>query len=60
MIRAAVARAIRIMGEQFVLGRTIQDALRRADKDGWLCSFDMLGEGARTAADAVPDSGQES
>ncbi len=52
VIRAAVARAIRIMGEQFVLGRTIQDALRRADKDGWLCSFDMLGEGARTAADA--------
>ena len=52
VIRAAVARAIRIMGEQFVLGRTIGDALRRADKDGWLCSFDMLGEGARTAADA--------
>ena len=53
VIRAAVARAIRIMGEQFVLGRTVEDALRRADRDGWLCSFDMLGEGARTAADAA-------
>src|SRR5690606_9947998 len=27
-------------------------ALKRADREGWLCSFDMLGEGARTAADA--------
>jgi len=52
VIRAAVAQAIRIMGEQFVLGRNIDAALRRARKDGWLCSFDMLGEGARTAADA--------
>jgi RHH-type proline utilization regulon transcriptional repressor/proline dehydrogenase/delta 1-pyrroline-5-carboxylate dehydrogenase len=52
VIRAAVAQAIRIMGEQFVLGRTIEDALKRAKKDGYLCSFDMLGEGARTAADA--------
>jgi RHH-type proline utilization regulon transcriptional repressor/proline dehydrogenase/delta 1-pyrroline-5-carboxylate dehydrogenase len=52
VIRAAVAQAIRIMGEQFVLGRTIEDALKRAKKDGYLCSFDMLGEGARTSADA--------
>ena len=52
VIRAAVAQAIRIMGEQFVLGRTIDEALKRARKDGWLCSFDMLGEGARTASDA--------
>jgi RHH-type proline utilization regulon transcriptional repressor/proline dehydrogenase/delta 1-pyrroline-5-carboxylate dehydrogenase len=52
VIRAAVAQAIRIMGEQFVLGRDIQDALKRARKEGFLCSFDMLGEGARTAADA--------
>jgi RHH-type proline utilization regulon transcriptional repressor/proline dehydrogenase/delta 1-pyrroline-5-carboxylate dehydrogenase len=51
--RQAVATAVRIMGEQFVLGRTIGDALRRADKEGYLCSFDMLGEGARTAADAA-------
>ena len=52
VIRQAVGAAVRIMGEQFVLGRTIDDALRRAKKDGYLCSFDMLGEGARTAPDA--------
>ncbi len=52
VIRAAVAQAIRIMGEQFVLGRTIQAALKRAKSEGYMCSFDMLGEGARTAADA--------
>lgn len=52
VIRQAVAAAVRIMGEQFVLGRTIQTALSRAKKEEFLCSFDMLGEGARTAADA--------
>ncbi len=52
VIRQAVAQAIRIMGEQFVLGRTIEAALKRASKEGYLCSFDMLGEGARTEHDA--------
>ena len=52
VVRAAVAQAIRIMGEQFVLGRTIEDAIARAAKEMLLCSFDMLGEGARTRADA--------
>ncbi len=52
VIRAAVAQAVRIMGEQFVLGRTIEAALARAKAEGMICSFDMLGEGARTAADA--------
>ena len=52
VIRTAVAQAIRIMGEQFVLGRDIQGALKRAEKEGFLCSFDMLGEGARTSSDA--------
>ena len=52
VIRQAVAQAIRIMGEQFVLGRTIEAALKRASKEGYLCSFDMLGEGARTEEDA--------
>jgi len=52
LIRAAVAQAIRIMGEQFVLGPTIERALARAARENLLCSFDMLGEGARTAADA--------
>ncbi|MGV9010665.1 bifunctional proline dehydrogenase/L-glutamate gamma-semialdehyde dehydrogenase PutA [Brevundimonas sp.] len=52
VIRQAVAAAVRIMGEQFVVGRTIEAALKRSNREGWLCSFDMLGEGARTAADA--------
>jgi len=53
VFRLAIGRAIRMMGEQFVLGRTIEDALARAAKEGLLCSFDMLGEGARTAEDAA-------
>ncbi len=52
VIRQAVAAAVRMMGEQFVLGRTIESALARARREDMLCSFDMLGEGARTAADA--------
>ena len=52
VIRQAVAAAVRIMGEQFVLGRDIQSALKRARREGYLCSFDMLGEGARTDKDA--------
>ncbi|MEG2312728.1 bifunctional proline dehydrogenase/L-glutamate gamma-semialdehyde dehydrogenase PutA [Brevundimonas sp.] len=52
VIRQAVGTAVKIMGEQFVVGRTIEGALKRSDKEGWLCSFDMLGEGARTVADA--------
>ncbi len=53
VIRAAIVQAIRIMGEQFVLGRTIEDALKRAGREGFLCSFDMLGEGARSGDDAM-------
>ena len=52
VIRRAVGAAVRIMGEQFVLGATIEKAIRRAAQDGFTCSFDMLGEGARTEADA--------
>src|ERR1700761_5890775 len=52
VIRRAVGAAVKIMGEQFVLGATIDKAIRRAGADGFVCSFDMLGEGARTEADA--------
>ncbi|ATE65544.1 bifunctional proline dehydrogenase/L-glutamate gamma-semialdehyde dehydrogenase PutA [Rhizorhabdus dicambivorans] len=52
VIRQAVGAAVKMMGEQFVLGRSIGDALARSKREGYLCSFDMLGEGARTAADA--------
>ena len=52
VIRQAVGAAVRIMGEQFVLGSTIDRAIKRSAADGFVCSFDMLGEGARTDADA--------
>ena len=57
VIRAAMMQAMRIMGEQFVLGPTVREALkrgRRMVKSGEAAhfSFDMLGEGARTSADA--------
>ena len=56
VIRAAVAAAMREMGEQFVLGRTIDEAVRRGramSSKGYTYSYDMLGEAARTEADAV-------
>ncbi|MGB6116624.1 MAG: bifunctional proline dehydrogenase/L-glutamate gamma-semialdehyde dehydrogenase PutA [Mesorhizobium sp.] len=56
VIRTAVARAMREMGEQFVLGRTIEEAVKRGKaftRKGYLYSFDMLGEAARTEADAL-------
>ncbi|GIX17064.1 MAG: bifunctional protein PutA [Rhodothalassiaceae bacterium] len=55
VIRRAVAEAMRIIGRQFVFGRTMKEALaRRArQRPAWrLMSFDMLGEGARTTAAA--------
>lgn len=55
VIRQAVRRSMRMMGSQFVIGRTIDEALSRAADDeteGYRHSFDMLGEAARTAADA--------
>src|SRR5450755_4352152 len=52
-IRAATRQAMRLMGSHFVLGETIEAALERAHSAGApRYSFDMLGEGARTAADA--------
>jgi RHH-type proline utilization regulon transcriptional repressor/proline dehydrogenase/delta 1-pyrroline-5-carboxylate dehydrogenase len=52
-LRAAVRQAMRLLGSHFVLGQTIEDALARAaTRPEFRYSFDMLGEGARTAADA--------
>jgi RHH-type transcriptional regulator, proline utilization regulon repressor / proline dehydrogenase / delta 1-pyrroline-5-carboxylate dehydrogenase len=53
-LRAAMRRAMTILGGEFVVGRTIGEALARSARDPALacCSFDMLGEGARSAADA--------
>ncbi len=55
VIRKAVGRAMKEMGRQFVLGETIGAAMERAAKreaQGYSYSYDMLGEAARTAADA--------
>ncbi|OYY89594.1 MAG: bifunctional proline dehydrogenase/L-glutamate gamma-semialdehyde dehydrogenase [Sphingomonas sp. 28-66-16] len=54
-VRQAVGAAMRMMGEIFVMGRTIDEAARRMKKPehkGFTASFDMLGEAARTRADA--------
>ncbi len=56
VIRVAVDRAIREMGHQFVLGRTIKEAVKRGadqQKQGYTFSYDMLGEAAMTAKDAA-------
>ena len=55
VVRTAMRQAMRIMGHQFVMGRTIKEALNRSVKKGnsaYRYSFDMLGEAALTAADA--------
>ena len=55
VIRTAVGRAMKEMGRQFVLGETIEAAMRRATElevKGYTYSYDMLGEAARTEADA--------
>ncbi|MEA3292454.1 MAG: proline dehydrogenase family protein, partial [Pseudomonadota bacterium] len=53
VVRQAVRQSMRILGHQFVLGRTIDEALQRAAKNpAYRYSFDMLGEAARTTADA--------
>src|SRR5215470_17160761 len=52
-VRAATRQAMRLLGSHFVLGQTIEEALERAGRHRETrYSFDMLGEGARTAADA--------
>jgi RHH-type transcriptional regulator, proline utilization regulon repressor / proline dehydrogenase / delta 1-pyrroline-5-carboxylate dehydrogenase len=52
-MRAATRQAMRLLGSHFVIGPTIEDALARARSHAeFSYSFDMLGEGARTGADA--------
>jgi RHH-type proline utilization regulon transcriptional repressor/proline dehydrogenase/delta 1-pyrroline-5-carboxylate dehydrogenase len=56
LIRQAVTQAMCILGLQFVMGRTIQEAIQRAQKkeaEGYRYSYDMLGEAALTAPDAA-------
>lgn len=55
VIRKAVAQAMRELGQQFVLGRNIEEAMdrgRKQEQKGYTYSYDMLGEAARTHADA--------
>ena len=53
VMRAATRQAMRLLGSHFVLGQTIEEALSRARANSQArYSFDMLGEGARTADDA--------
>ena len=52
-VRAAIRQAMRLIGSHFVIGQTIEEALARGRSHReFRYSFDMLGEGARTAADA--------
>jgi RHH-type proline utilization regulon transcriptional repressor/proline dehydrogenase/delta 1-pyrroline-5-carboxylate dehydrogenase len=56
VIRRGMDMAMRMMGEQFVRGETIEEALKRAramEAKGFRHSFDMLGEAAMTAGDAA-------
>lgn len=55
LIRAALDHVMRLLGEQFVCGRSIEEAVARArrwEARGFRYSYDMLGEAAMTAADA--------
>lgn len=55
VVRKAVEQAMRIMSKQFVMGRSIDEALKRAkahERLGYRYSYDMLGEAARTQQDA--------
>ena len=56
LVRSALRHAMRIMGHQFVMGRTIGEAIARAGEGGnalYRYSFDMLGESALTRRDAA-------
>jgi RHH-type proline utilization regulon transcriptional repressor/proline dehydrogenase/delta 1-pyrroline-5-carboxylate dehydrogenase len=55
VLRQALLQAMRVLGRHFVLGQTIEQAIRRAgeaERKGYRYSYDMLGEAARTTADA--------
>ncbi|WP_432472888.1 bifunctional proline dehydrogenase/L-glutamate gamma-semialdehyde dehydrogenase PutA [Amphritea sp. HPY] len=56
VVRTAVGQAMKELGRQFVLGRSIKEATKNArklEKQGYSYSYDMLGEAARTDADAL-------
>ncbi|TFH88527.1 bifunctional proline dehydrogenase/L-glutamate gamma-semialdehyde dehydrogenase PutA [Billgrantia azerbaijanica] len=56
VVRTAVGQSMKILGRQFVLGQTIDEGMKNArelEKQGYTYSYDMLGEAARTDADAL-------
>jgi proline dehydrogenase len=56
VVRNAVAQSMRLLGRQFVLGQTIEECMRNArerEREGYTYSYDMLGDAARTEADAL-------
>jgi RHH-type proline utilization regulon transcriptional repressor/proline dehydrogenase/delta 1-pyrroline-5-carboxylate dehydrogenase len=56
VIRTVLNQTMKILGRQFVMGRTIDEAINRAvdaEKIGYRYSYDMLGEAAKTADDAL-------
>ncbi len=56
LVRTAVGQSMKILGRQFVLGQTIGEGIKNArewESQGYTYSYDMLGEAARTDADAV-------
>ncbi|HEX4649143.1 MAG TPA: bifunctional proline dehydrogenase/L-glutamate gamma-semialdehyde dehydrogenase PutA [Steroidobacteraceae bacterium] len=54
IVRAALRQSMQLLGQAFIVGETIDAALARgrSEPELALCSFDVLGEGARTDADA--------
>ena len=54
VVRAALRQSMQVMAHAFIVGETIDKALARGrtEPDLALCSFDVLGEGARTVSDA--------
>lgn len=55
LVRKAVHQAVKMMADQFVVGKDLKEALRASqshEKQGYVYSYDMLGEAARTQADA--------
>ncbi len=56
VVRTAVGQSMKVLGRQFVLGQTIEEGMKQArelEKQGYTYSYDMLGEAARTDADAL-------
>ena len=52
IIRKAALQAMAVLGRHFIMGKNIEDAVARSNAAGQLCSFDILGEAARTREDS--------